>query len=269
MLEELLKTDSERALVMSESYQSEYPDWKHTEVVDRHVKGKIKKAWAKPDATAEEMLALFSELHRGNASGGSSLGTYPENFDFQKFLDGVASWNKADDKQPGTMPTHALETWACRDPQAAARWLLTISKENVSVPFQDWDDIATAVTATSGMESYHQWAADLLVQASEKQSNKIVDKIEKRDTLDIAFAIQDTSLRDRTLQRMADRAAGPDPSQAIALYAEISTPEARISGIEQNSGYYFRKWLEEKSLTASDWQKLGLTEDQVRAAVKK
>ena len=269
LLEEMLKTDPERALAMSESYQSEDPDWKHEAITARYVRFKISDAWKKPDVTAEEMLTLFSELPRGNSSGGSNLESYPESFDFKAFLDGMASLNKEDGKQPRTMPLDLLEKWARRDLQAATQWFLQNAEDKASVPFQDWGDIATAVTATSGAAAYHQWAADLLAQASENQFNKIVEEIERRDALDIAFAIQDTSLRDRTLQKMASRAVGDDPSQAITLYAEISTPQARLTAIEQNSTYYFREWLKDNSLTAAHWQKLGLTEQQVRAAVEK
>lgn len=195
LLEEMLKTDPERALAMSESYQSEDPDWKHQAITARYVRSKISDAWKKPDATAEEMLTLFSELPRGSSCGGSSIDAYPENFDFQAFLDGVASWNREDGKKPGTMPSDLLETWASRDPLAAARWFLQTSEENVSVPFQDWDNIAAAVTATSGAAAYHQWTADLLAQAPEKQFESITRQIAKRDLLDIADAIQDIPLR--------------------------------------------------------------------------
>ena len=269
MLEEMLKTDPERALATSETYLTEDPDWKHEAITARYVRSKISDAWKKPDVTAEEMLSLFSELPRGNSSGGSNIESYPENFDFKAFLDGMASLNKKDGKKPGTMPADLLEKWARRDLQAATQWFLQNTEDKASVPFQDWDNIAAAVTATSGAAAYHQWTAELLAQASEKQFESITGNIENRDMLDIADAIQDIPLRDRTLHKMASRAAGQNPTQAIALYAEISTPEARLDAIGHGSTYYFRKWLEEKSLTASDWQKIGLTEDQVRAAVKK
>lgn len=269
MLKELLESDPERALAMSESYQAEDPDWKHAKIKDSHVKGKITTAWKKPDVTAEEMLTLFSELSRGNGYGGSDLRTYPVNFDFQAFLDGVASWNKADDKQPCSMPSDVLEIWARRDPNAAAQWFLQSVKNKMSVPFQNWNDIATAVTETSGAAAYHQWAADIIARATEKQFESIARQIEKRDMLDIADAIQDTPLRDRALSKMANGVAGEGPTQAIALYAEMSTPQARLAVIEGNSQYYFRQWLKEKTLTTADWQKLGLTEAQVRAAVEK
>lgn len=268
MLEELLKSDPERALAMSESYQAEDPLWKHGDLQYKHVKGKIDKAWKKPDVTAEEMLAVFSELPRGESSGGSNIDSYPENFDFQAFLDGIASWNEKDRKQPGTMPTDVLETWARRDPQAAAQWFLQTSEKNVSVPFQEWKNIARAVSATSEAAAYHQWTADLLGQVSEKQFDKIAGNIEPRDMLDVADAIEDHHLRDRTLQTMAGSQASKGPAQAIALYGEISTPEARLAAIKKDSSYYFRKWLEEKSITAADWRKLGLTEAQVRAVVQ-
>jgi hypothetical protein len=131
----------------------------------------------KPDASAEEMLNFYSQLSRGNGSTGSPLGHYPENFDFQKFLDGIVSQNEKDKKHPSGMPSDVLEGWAKVNPRAAAQWFLESTEKQTGVSFQDWEDIANAVSEKNGPHAYYVWAADVISQASAGQHKVILESM--------------------------------------------------------------------------------------------
>ncbi len=263
LMKQLYESAPEQALAMSEDYQAEDPEWSHEEAKEVYVGKRIDKAWNKPDVTAAEMLALYAELPRSDGSGGTNQSKYPENFDFQTFLDGIATWNKKDSKQPGTMPSDVLEVWAKRDPNAAAQWLLKTAETGTSVPFQDWDDIAKGVTKTSGVEAYYTWLGDLLPQTSDKQLQVIGQQVEARDAMGIADAVTDPYARDRVLVAISNRS---DIELATTLLGEISSPEVKLKAIKERS-FTFERWLDDGKLTPAMLQSLGLSEAQLRAVI--
>ena len=85
--------------------------------------------------------------------------------------------------------------------------------------------------------------------------------------LDIVEAISDSAVRDRALSEMA-RSNSYNLSHVVTFIGLMSTPEAKIGAISNGPATNFNEWLEKRSLTQSDLQKLGLSEDQVRTAIK-
>jgi hypothetical protein len=47
----------------------------------------------------------------------------------------------------------------------------------------------------------------------------------------------------------------------------MSTPKAKMGAISNGPATQFGEWLEKKSLKTDDWERLGLSEDQVRSAI--
>jgi hypothetical protein len=264
VLSELLKDDTSQALVLSEAFQAEDPKWDHISFNDKYVDLIIDKAWEKPNATADGMLDLFSRLSRGNAYSGTALGRYPENFDFARFLDGIASQHKKDGKHPSGMPTDVLEGWARVDAQAAAQWYLDSIENGADFPFQKWDNIAQTVSTRNGPQAYHQWAAAVIAQTSEEQRKEIFESVSDQDAVGIASSINDTLLRDEVFARMARKNSGTvgKLDQTVDFLAKISTPEARLQAIK-NDGSQYAWWFEQYPPDSATWLKLGLTREQV------
>ena len=268
VLSKLLKDDAGRALAMSEAFQTEDAKWKHVDFHDQHVDILIDKAWLAPTASADAMLDLYSQLSRGSGYSGSDLGRYPESFDFRKFLDGIASQHAKDKKHPSGMPTDVLEGWAREDPQAAAVWFLDSVEKGSGIPFQKWDNIAKAVSTKSGPQAYHEWAADVISQASAGQRKVILESVSDQDAMGIVSSLDDIGLRDQILGTMARKNSGTAgrTDQTIDFLAKISTPEARLRTIKQDGSQY-EWWMKKYPPDPSSWQKLGLTQEQVAAAL--
>jgi hypothetical protein len=264
VLSELLKDDTGRALVLSEAFQAEDAKWDHIQFNDKYVDLIIDKAWEKSNTTADQMLDLFSKLSRGNAYSGTALGRYPENFDFEKFLDRIASQHKKDGKHPSGMPTDVLEGWARVDAQAAAQWYLDSIEKGAGIPFQKWDNIAQAVSTNNGPQAYHQWAATVIAQTSEEQRKEIFESVSDQDAVGIASSINDTLLRDEIFARMARKNSGTlgKLDQTVDFLAKISTPEARLQAIK-NDGSQYAWWFKQYPPDSATWLKLGLTREQV------
>jgi hypothetical protein len=133
--------------------------------------------------------------------------------------------------------------------------------------FCGWGEISKGIIATSGAVGYHEWAADILIHANQTLFDRVVQKIEEPDMLDIAGAISNSDVRDRALMAMA-RSKFSNLSHVVTFIGSMSTPEVKMGAISSGSATQFSEWLEKKSFTPGDWQKLGLSEDQVRAAIK-
>jgi hypothetical protein len=268
LLAELLKDDSARALTLSEAFQAEDPTWKHVDFHDQHIGLLIDEAWKSPQASAEAILDYFSQLSRGGGCTGQAGNHYPENFDFRKFFDGIVAQNSKDKKGPSKMPSDVLEGWAKVDPQAATQWFLDNAERQVAVSFQDWDDIAQAVSAKNGPQTYHEWAADIITQASDAQRKAILESVGDQDALGIVSSLTDIGLRDLVLGAMARKNSGTvgKTDQTIDFLAKISTPEARLQAIKKDNSQY-EWWMKKYPPDAAAFQKLGLTREQVSAAV--
>lgn len=267
-LEELLKDDAPRALEISEAYAAEDAGWSQVDFRDKSVGTVIDAAWEKPATTAEEMLDLYSQLSRGSGVTGSNLGRYPDDFDFRKFLDGIDARNREDKKQPSGMPSDALEAWAKRDPQAATEWFLTLTENGGYVTFQEWADIATAVSTTSGPQAYYEWTAEVIARSTEKQRKAIFENTGNSDALGIANQITDVVLRDTVLAAVARRNSGTvgNSEQTIDFLSRISTPEARLQAIRKDASQY-AWWLKTYPISDAAYGKLGLTKEQFAAAI--
>lgn len=268
LLAAMLKDDSARALTLSAAFQVEDPAWNHVGFHDQHIGLLIDEAWKKPGASAEEMLNFYSQLSRGNGSAGSPLGKYPENFDFQKFLNETASQNEKDKKRSSSMPTDVLEGWAKVNPSAAARWFLESTEMKTDVPFQEWEDIAKAVSEKNGPQAYYEWAADVISQASAGQLKVILESVSDQDAMGIVSTLDDVGLRDQIFATRARKNSGTSgkADQTIDFLAKISTPEARLRAIKADGSQY-QWWMKKYPPDASSWQKLGLTQEQVSAAL--
>ncbi|MEX1113855.1 MAG: hypothetical protein WEB53_01305 [Akkermansiaceae bacterium] len=269
-LGELLKDDAPQALAMSEAYQAEDPEWSHVAFQDTHVWNSITEALKKPATTAEEMLAQFSKLSRGTGTTGSDVGSYPENFDFRKLLEEIDAGNLKDEKRPSFMPSDVLHGWAKADPKAATEWFLLMADNQRDVAFQDWADIAKAVSISSGPRGYHEWAAGIIAEATPKQRSAIFENTNDQDAMGIAASISDVGLRDTVLAAAAQRNSGTSgqTEQTINFLSQISTPEARLQAITNDQGQY-AWWIKTYTIPASGWQKLGLTREQFDDALDK
>jgi hypothetical protein len=268
VLTKILKDDTGRALAMSEAFQTEDPRWTHADFHDLHVEILIDDGWKRPDSSADGMLELYSQLSRGKGCTGSILGRYPENFDFRKFVDGILSQHEKDKMHPSDMPTDVLEGWARVDPQAAAQWFLDSAEKGSSIPFQSWDNIAKAVSTKIGPQAYHEWAADIISQASTEQRKAILETVGDQDAIGIVSSLDDIGLRDQILAKMARKNSGTSgkTDQTIDFLAKISTPEARLRAIIEDGSQY-RWWMKEYPPDSASWQKLGLTQEEVAAAL--
>ena len=268
LLAALLKDDSARALSLSAAFQAEDPTWNHVGFHDQYIELLINGAWKKPGASAEEMLDFYSQLSRGNGSTGSPLGKYPENFEFQKFLDGIVSQNEKDKKRPSGMPSDVLEGWAKVNPSAAAQWFLESTEKKTDVSFQDWEDISKAVSEKNGPQAYYEWAADIISEATAGQRKVILESMADQDAMGIVSSLDDIGLRDQILGAMARKNSGTlgKDDQTIDFLAKISTPEARLRILKENDSQ-FEWWMKKYPPDASSWQKLGLTQEQVSAAL--
>lgn len=267
-LAKLLKDDSSRALALSEAFQQEDPTWKHRVFQDKHISILVDSAWKKPGITAAEMLSLYGKLSRGGGTSGTSLGRYPENFDFQTFLDSIVADNAKDKKRPSMLPSDVLEGWARVDPQAAAQWFLNCAENQISLPFQQWGDIGKAVSLKLGPQAYHEWAAEIIGQTTERQRKMILESIENQDAIGISNQIQDIEVRDQVMAMMARKNSGAtgEQGQTLEFLGKISTPAARLQALENEKSQY-TWWTKRHSIDASAWQKIGLTQEQVATAL--
>ncbi len=268
----MLEDNPQQALAVSEALQFEDSEWDHEELQLKFGGLQIDKAWAKPDATASEMLDLYAKLPRGNGSLGTGLKQYPENFDFREFLDGIDAQNQADQKNPRSMPSDVLEKWAKLDAPAAAQWFLDMTEKQHQVNFQNWNDIATAVTKTNGPAAYFEWAADIFSQSTDMQRKAILESTDDQGAMGIARSLSDITLRDQVFAAAARRNSGTGGSgdehqqQTIQFLSQISSPTARLQAITKDQAQY-AWWIKNYSIPASTWQKIGLTQDQVNAAL--
>lgn len=269
MLRGLMDTNPERALAISEAYQSDDPYWKHSNVKDNFVSSKIRKTWENPKFTAQELLDVQNQMEPRNGTSAYRWGEFPATFDFQTFFDGLyLPSEKGERQRPATIPIDAMDTWARRDPQAATQWFLkTLETGQADMFYCDWGEISKGITATSGAAGYHEWAADILTHANQKLFDRVVQKIQEPDMLDIVGAISNSDVRDHALSEMA-RSKSYNLSHVVTFIGLMSTPEAKIGAISSGPATQFGEWLEKKSLKPADWQKLGLSEDQVRTAIQ-
>jgi hypothetical protein len=265
LLEWLAARDSRQATALAENFKAQDPEWDNTRLLNRLVDREAQAAWEKPGVTAEEMLAIYSRAGRGRNCTGVHRRTYPLDFDYRKFLDGMASLNRQDGKSPAIMPPDILDAWAKADPEAAIRWLVDY-EENKStkgeVPFVDWQNIVGGVTARSGPRAYHQWAATIVTQSDAKLRNLVIQQSRDADIVGIAQQIGNAAQRDEVFASAIKN--GRYGRDEINLLGLVSTPEARLKVIVDNHG---RDWVERGKADPSFLQKVGLTKEQLDAAV--
>lgn len=269
-LKQLSYNDRARATALAESFKAQDPEWNDSELQDRFIKSDVEEAWKRSTVTADEMLQLYSRFSRGNRTTGQRVGVYPLNFDFRKFLDGMAALNQEHGKNISEIPSDTLEAWAKVDPQSAVQWLVESQPDGQhwrGLSFADWEDIASGIAATSGPQAYHQWAADIVAQPQQgKLRELILQRSSDPDLIGILEYIGNTAQRDEVLAAAvgsSNRWRSEDDIEKLAL---ISTPEARLRVIVQNPDR-FQSWIKRGKADPSFWPRAGLTTEQVAAVL--
>ena len=268
LLERVSSEDPAQAAALAESFKAADPQWDNGKLLDTFLEKEVNQAWERPGVTADEMLALYSRFSRGNRCQGTYLKTYPEGFDFRKFLDGMASLNRQDGKNPARMPPDILQAWAKADPQAAADWLLqheATKRENGEVSFVEWEDIINGITARSGPQAYHQWAAGIVTQGQGELRAAILRESNDQQLAGIVEQIPGAATRDAVLSA-AIASSGSYGRDELTRLGLLSTPEARLRVIAETTSS-LSELIRRGRTDPSLWPRVGLTPDQVDAAL--
>ena len=268
LLEQVSSEDPAQAAALAESFKAADPQWDNGKLLDTFLEKEVNQAWERPGVTADEMLALYSSFSRGNRCQGTYLKTYPEGFDFRKFLDGMASLNRQDGKNPARMPPDILQAWAKADTQAAADWLLrheATKQENGEVSFVEWEDIVNGITARSGPQAYHQWAAGIVTQGQGELRAAILRESNDQQLAGIVEQIPGAATRDAVLSA-AIASSGSYGRDELTRLGLVSTPEARLRVIAENTSS-LSELIRRGRTDPSLWPRVGLTPDQVDAAL--
>ena len=268
LLEQVSSEDPAQAAALAESFKAADPQWDNGKLLDTFLEKEVNQAWERPGVTADEMLALYSRFSRGNQCQGTYLKTYPEGFDFRKFLDGMASLNRQDGKNPARMPPDILQAWAKADTQAAADWLLrheATKQENGEVSFVEWEDIVNGITARSGPQAYHQWAAGIVTQGQGELRAAILRESNDQQLAGIVEQIPGAATRDAVLSA-AIASSGSYGRDELTRLGLVSTPEARLRVIAENTSS-LSELIRRGRTDPSLWPRVGLTPDQVDAAL--
>ena len=268
LLEQVSSEDPAQAAALAESFKAADPQWDNGKLLDTFLEKEVNQAWERPGVTADEMLALYSSFSRGNRCQGTYLKTYPEGFDFRKFLDGMASLNRQDGKNPARMPPDILQAWAKADTQAAADWLLrheATKQENGEVSFVEWEDIVNGITARSGPQAYHQWAAGVVTQGQGGLRAAILRESNDQQLAGIVEQIPGAATRDAVLSA-AIASSGSYGRDELTRLGLVSTPEARLRVIAENTSS-LSELIRRGRTDPSLWPRVGLTPDQVDAAL--
>lgn len=263
LLKDVARDDVSRAKAMAASFKAADPDWDNGEFFNSLVIPEIRKAWEKPGVTADEMLALYSQLTPRDNSWGNRVGIYPPDFDFRSFLDGLNALRAEKGGKAVEMPSDMLEAWSKADPQAATEWLIrekTKTGRGDNPYFMGWRSLAQGIAARSGPQAYHQWAAGMVAQSEDKVREMILTESSDEDLMGILENISDASLRDTVALKYAAQ------RNDIDMFASFSTPEARLDAIARDPGT-FHRWITRGKTDPSFWTKAGLTAEQVDAVL--
>jgi hypothetical protein len=265
----LLKEDPERAKTLAEAYKLQDAKWAEKEYNNIMVSGPIEAAWKNPQTTADQMLALYNRVNRGNHTQGTGVEIYPEGFDFRKFLDGMDAMNEVDGLRPSMMPSDTLAEWAKQDPQQAAQWLLQAEAEwkqqrRSSLPFARWEEIARAVAGNRGPQAYYDWAAKFVGDLDETSRRSLLSAYGREgDVLGILSATKDATTRDKVL---TSAIGASDAEQTLTYLKMLSTPEARLNAIKSNR-QSLAELTKDFEVDKSVYRQLGLTEKQLQEAL--
>lgn len=259
LLKDIGENDASRAKILAASFHAADPEWGHGEVLNSLVRPQISEAWKKPGVTAEEMLSWYERLSPEDRPPGHSVGIYPPDFDFRKFLDGMSALTEEKGGYERGRPSDIIEAWSKADPQAAAAWL--IQEMGEADPQQHhysvgWSSLAKAVSAKSGPQAYHQWAAAIVADSDANIRRMILSESSDEDVIGILGSINDIALRDEiSLNRAVERGD-------IRMLGMLSTPEARLHAIAQDPRS-FARWITRGRADPSFWPRAGLTAEQV------
>lgn len=270
LLQRMGSTNPSRAMALAESFKTADPEWDNAKLLNSFVEREVNKAWQRPGVTAEEMLTLYGRYSRGGNCVGHPLKTYPSDFDFRKFLDGMAALNRQDGKHPARMPPDILQVWAKVDPQAAAQWFLqynSTKEKNGKILFVGWEDVENGITARSGPQAYHQWAAGIVAQGKGEIRDAILRESDDQQLAGIIGQIADPAARDAALSAAiaSYESSGSDELGRLGL---ISSPEARLRVIAENSNDLYGL-IERGKNDPTLWPRVGLTSEQVAEALSK
>ena len=262
LIEDVGRNDRPRAMALASSFKAGDPGWNNSKVLDSFAWQEINEAWKEPGVTAERMLGLYKSLSGESHPRTPNVDSYPAGFDFRTLLDGVAKLGEGKDgRWAGSW--QLMGAWAKEDPQAAASWL--IEKKNETQHgrepfFFGWQSIAQGVSARSGPQAYHQWAAGMVAQSGDKVRQMILDESSDEDLAGIMENMGDAALRTETSIGQAVRRGDID------MFAMFSTPEQRLSAIAKDPRMFYR-WIARGKSDPSFWPRAGLTAEQVAAVL--
>ncbi len=262
LLRGLAYQDAAQAEALAQSFKEQDPAWDDSELHDYLVSQHAEKAWKNPNVTADAMLEIYSRFKRHG--GWTRVAVYPQNFDFRKFLDGLASMREQDEGYQGTAPRDTLTEWAKIDPDSAVQWVLDAkSRGRHWTPIGDWRSIVDGIASANGPQAYHQWAAAIVTQPDGKLRDLVLEESESADLVGILQHIGTTAQRDQVLTSVLQKRIWRNDS--INLLGMISTPEARLNLVASNPP---PDWIERGKADPTFWPRVGLTTEQVDAAMQ-
>lgn len=262
LIEDVAYDDRSRAKAMASSFKAADPEWDNSEVLDSFAWEEINEAWKKPGVTAEKMLGLYKSLSGRSDPKTPDIDSYPADFDFRTLLDGLGNTGEGiDGRWAGAW--QLIGAWAKDDPQAAASWLIAKKTElrGAGQPyFMGWRSIAEGVSARSGPQAYHQWAAGMVAQSGDDVRQMILDESSDEDLAGIMEQMGNGALRTDVSLAQAVRRGDID------LFAMFSTTEERLGAIAKDPRM-FHRWIERGKTDPSFWSRAGLTPEQVAAVL--
>jgi hypothetical protein len=258
-LKDIGENDASRAKALAASFKAADPEWDNGEILNSLIRPEISEAWKKPGVSAEEILSLYERLSPEDRPQGHSVGIYPPDFDFRKFLNGLSALQEEKGGYERERPSDIIKEWSKTDPQAAAEWL--IEEKSKAEQRQNhfsvgWRSLAEGVAAKSGPQAYHQWAAEIVTQSGAQVRDMILSESEDEDLVGIIGSIGNPTLREEVSLSQAVRRGD------IEMFGRFSTAEARLSAIAQDP-LTFSRWITRGKADPSFWPRAGLTAEQV------
>jgi hypothetical protein len=127
----------------------------------------------------------------------------------------------------------------------------------------DWRSIVDGIASANGPQAYHQWAAAIVTQPDGKLRDLVLEESKSADLVGILQHIGTTAQRDQVLTSVLQKRIWRNDS--INLLGMISTPEARLNLVASNPP---PDWIERGKADPTFWPRVGLTSEQVDAAMQ-
>lgn len=269
VFEPLLESDPHRAQQLSLEIAQLDSSWDHKELMEDLAKAQLEHAWKQDHMTAESLLNIYDQYEWGNSTSGSELKHYPEDFDFQRFLDGIAekTAKDPDHRQPAQMPSDLLKIWAMRQPQEALDWLCRQLDAGTSVSFQDSADIYVALLHQNGSAEAQQFLVDALNSKNQKLYEDALENIYPETLARALPQIAAGERKDEILRRIAANENDSNTSSFCHLVAQMSSNDAKIKYLSEfvsdDTGTIDKKVAK---LTPAQWRQIGISPEQLKPA---